>query len=60
MGVDDIVTTARRLPASRFAVVHMEALNHCALTRAELRSELQAQGLADRVVVPDDESVVLF
>jgi hypothetical protein len=32
----------------------MEAINHSHLTRDELRSELQREGLAQRVEIPAD------
>ena len=34
--------------------VHMEAINHCLLTRADLRADLEAEGLGGRVLVPED------
>jgi hypothetical protein len=34
--------------------VHMEATNHCLLTRDELAEELQREGLAERVEIPAD------
>lgn len=53
MDADDAVGTARVLPGVVVAV-HMEAVNHCLLTRAELRERLTEEGLSDRVLVPDD------
>ncbi|NUB93121.1 MBL fold metallo-hydrolase [Haloterrigena sp. SYSU A558-1] len=47
MGVDDI-TAVRNATDATVAVVHMEAINHCLLSRDELRSET-----AD-VLVPED------
>src|SRR5262245_9129987 len=46
MGVDDVREVAERVPT--VVAVHMEALNHCHLTRAELRGALPS------VHVPDD------
>lgn len=34
--------------------VHMDAINHCLLTRAELRAAVTEAGYGDRVVVPGD------
>jgi hypothetical protein len=34
--------------------VHMEAINHCLLTRDELREKLQSEGLLGRVEIPAD------
>jgi hypothetical protein len=46
MGVDDVREVAARVPV--VVAVHMEAINHCLLTRAELRAALPA------VHVPED------
>ena len=46
MGVDDVRQVAARVPT--VVAVHLEALNHCYLTRAALRAELPD------VLVPDD------
>jgi L-ascorbate metabolism protein UlaG (beta-lactamase superfamily) len=46
MGVDDVREVAARVPT--VVAVHLEALNHCFLTRAELRAALPG------VLVPED------
>ena len=46
MGINDVREVAARVPT--VVAVHMEALNHCYLTRAELRSALPS------VLVPND------
>jgi L-ascorbate metabolism protein UlaG (beta-lactamase superfamily) len=46
MGIDDVREVAARVPT--VVAVHMEALNHCYLTRAELRATLPT------VLVPND------
>jgi L-ascorbate metabolism protein UlaG (beta-lactamase superfamily) len=46
MGIDDVREVAAQVPT--VVAVHMEAMNHCFLTRAELRTALPA------VLVPDD------
>ena len=46
MGIDDVREVAARVPT--VVAVHMEALNHCHLTRAELRTALPD------VLVPND------
>lgn len=48
------VALCRAAPASRVVATHLEALNHCLTTRAELRATLEAADLADRVVIPTD------
>jgi L-ascorbate metabolism protein UlaG (beta-lactamase superfamily) len=46
MGIDDVREVAARVPT--VVAVHMEALNHCFLTRAELRAAVPS------VLVPED------
>ena len=47
MGVDD-VAAVREATDAAVAVVHMEAINHCLLSREELRAETEG------VIVPED------
>jgi L-ascorbate metabolism protein UlaG (beta-lactamase superfamily) len=54
MTAEDIKCLAKTCPNTRILVAHMEAWNHCLLSRAELRAILHAQQLADRVLVPED------
>jgi L-ascorbate metabolism protein UlaG (beta-lactamase superfamily) len=54
MTADDVVAVARYAPQARVVAVHMEAINHCGLTRADLHQRIHAEGLQDRVTVPED------
>ena len=54
MDADDVVATARHAPDARIVAVHMEAINHCLQTRADLHQRLREEGLTDRVTVPED------
>lgn len=54
MGKRDIEQVCRQASTAKVVVVHMEAINHCWLSRAELKDFLGCQGLADRVQVPND------
>jgi L-ascorbate metabolism protein UlaG (beta-lactamase superfamily) len=51
---DDVVAVARHAPGTRVVAVHMEAINHCLLTRADLRQRLREEHLHNRVTVPED------
>ena len=51
MTADDVVATARHADGHVVAV-HLEAINHCLETRADLRARLAAEGLD--VSVPAD------
>jgi L-ascorbate metabolism protein UlaG (beta-lactamase superfamily) len=54
MDADDVVETARAAPRATIVAVHMEALNHCPLRRAELRAAVDAAGVGARVRIPAD------
>jgi L-ascorbate metabolism protein UlaG (beta-lactamase superfamily) len=54
MTAEDVARVCHARPDALVVAVHMEAINHCLLTRDELRSELQREGLAQRVEIPAD------
>lgn len=54
MGAEEVVRVCRAAPDAQVVAVHLEALNHCVLSRAELAAQLAAQGLTDRVKIPAD------
>jgi L-ascorbate metabolism protein UlaG (beta-lactamase superfamily) len=51
---DDVVAVARHAPDVRVVAVHLEAINHCPQTRADLHQRLRDEGLTERVTVPED------
>ena len=58
MTADDVAQVCRAQPAAQVIAVHMEAINHCLLTRSELSIRLEDQGLASRVLIPADGALV--
>lgn len=54
MTAEDVAEVCAAAPEARIVAVHMEAINHCLLTREELQGFLQERGLADRVLIPAD------
>lgn len=54
MTADDVIRTAQAAPRATVVAVHLEALSHCPMRRAELRSALRSADLEGRVLVPDD------
>ena len=54
MGVADVVQVARAAPEALIVAVHMEAVNHCVLSRAALRAGLDRAGVTSRVRIPSD------
>jgi L-ascorbate metabolism protein UlaG (beta-lactamase superfamily) len=54
MTAADVVKVCRASPDAHVISVHMEAINHCLLTRDELGEELRREGLEERVEIPAD------
>ena len=54
MTKEDIVQVCKHAPAAKVIVVHMEAWNHCSLSRQELKEYLTKNNLTLQVCVPDD------
>lgn len=59
MRMDDIIKFVKLSPQYVFAN-HLEALNHCPTTRAELKAELSKNNLMDKVFVPDDGESIAY
>jgi len=60
MDSGDVIKTCRAAPGARIVAVHMEAVNHCRLTRSALKEQLKKAGLADRVLIPADGETLSF
>lgn len=60
MDAGDVIETARAAPRATIVAVHLEALNHCPLTRADLRAAVDEAGVGGRVVIPADGETVRF
>lgn len=60
MGADDTLRTLQFLPQATLVASHMEAINHCLLTRRELREFTQKQGIEDQVLIPEDGESLIF
>jgi L-ascorbate metabolism protein UlaG (beta-lactamase superfamily) len=54
MTAEDVVALCEAAPETRVVATHLEALNHCATTRADLKAALTTAGFAERVLIPDD------
>lgn len=60
MGKDDIYEVHKAAPNAVIVSVHMEAVNHWTLSRAELKSFLNEKGITSNVFVPDDGESYTF
>ncbi|KAF9179260.1 hypothetical protein BGZ51_006852 [Haplosporangium sp. Z 767] len=58
MRKDDTLHAYRAAPKATIVAVHMDALNHTALTREELRKYVQQEGIQDRILIPDDGEIL--
>lgn len=54
MDDDQIVSLCNHAPNTQVIAVHMDAINHCLVTRADLRQRLEAEELTHRVTIPED------
>jgi L-ascorbate metabolism protein UlaG (beta-lactamase superfamily) len=54
MGVDDVVKVCEAAPQATVVAVHMEAVNHCVLSRDMLRAGLDRLGVTSSVLIPRD------
>lgn len=59
MTLEELVTFVRKAPGKVIAN-HLEALNHCPTTRAQLKRALEKNGLLWKVLVPDDGETMTF
>lgn len=58
MEAADVAAVAEAAPGARIVAVHMEAINHCLETRADLAASLQVAGADGRVSIPADGEAV--
>jgi hypothetical protein len=54
MTAEDVAKVRHAAPKACVIAVHMEAINHCLLTRADLAEALDERGLAGRIEIPAD------
>jgi L-ascorbate metabolism protein UlaG (beta-lactamase superfamily) len=60
MDIEDVMKVAQALPESRVVAVHMESINHCLLTRADLARALDEAGLSARILIPANGETLTF
>lgn len=60
MGQDDVLRAVHTVPTATVVAVHLDAINHMALSRAELRKFVQEQGIQEQVEIPKDGESLKF
>lgn len=58
MDADHVVAVCRELPSAKVIAIHMEAMTHCLLTRAELQRRLEQERLSRQALIPRDGEVI--
>ncbi len=54
MGTEDVLRVHQAAPGTLLIASHMEAINHCVLTRAELRAFAAKEGVSEKLRTPGD------
>lgn len=60
MTAEDIIKVCRKSPKAQIIAVHMEAINHCIESRANLSTRLKQEGLMNQVSIPMDGEMLTF
>ncbi|MBZ5646297.1 MAG: MBL fold metallo-hydrolase [Acidobacteriia bacterium] len=54
MTPEDVIRVCQAAPKTQVVAVHMDAINHCIVTREDLAFQLEAERLRERVALPAD------
>ncbi len=60
MSKDDVLRAYKATPNTAIVAVHMDAINHMALSRKDLREYVEQNGMRDRVWIPADGEILKF
>ena len=60
MNEEDVCQVYRVTPQAQVIAIHMEVVNHCRLTRADLRTRIATEGLEKQVLIPNNGEVIDF
>ena len=60
MNADDVVKVCESRPSAKFIAIHMEAINHCLLSRSYLEDYLSEAGVKTKVWIPKDGERILL
>jgi L-ascorbate metabolism protein UlaG (beta-lactamase superfamily) len=60
LDAESTIEIAKLAPQAKIVAIHMEALDHCPVTRDDVRNEAEAQNVSDRVITPELGEVLTF
>ncbi|RFM28798.1 MBL fold metallo-hydrolase [Deminuibacter soli] len=58
MTPDDVISVYKTLPSTKLIAVHMDAINHCLVSRANLKEALVKAGIDGHVLIPEDGETI--
>lgn len=59
-GKEDVLKINTILPNAKIVAIHMEAVNHCVLSRAELKQFAIENNIIENVIIPQDGETIKF
>lgn len=60
MGKEDVLRATQAAPNATVVAVHLDAINHMALSREVLKQYVEDKGISDRVQIPEDGAMLQF
>ncbi len=60
MGKEDLLNVHFALPEAKIMAIHLEAVNHCLVSREEMRQYALDNQIADVVSIPQDGETVVY
>lgn len=60
MGKEDTYRAIQKAPKAKIVAVHMDAINHMSLSRAQLSEYVKDKGIQDKVLIPLDGETLSF
>ena len=60
MGKEDLLNVHFTLPEAKIMAIHLEAVNHCLVSREEMRQYALDNQIADVVSIPQDGETVVY
>ena len=58
MDAEQTISVARLVPNAKVVAVHMEALDHCTVSRKALREAAEEAGVSERIIIPADGEIL--
>ncbi len=60
MGKEDLLKAHFALPEAKIMAIHLEAVNHCLVSREEMRQYVADNQIAGVVSIPQDGETVVY